>query len=121
MSRQIPIQGCTLSDVEGEGRFCLKFDEPTSASLDVDGEFEIRASGNIETYEPPCPDWVRDVLSSFIGVRVLDGRYDGRSNLTIRFVDERELYIPDGPYENWHFHKGKLHFVGGIGRVVTYE
>lgn len=121
MSRQIPIQGCTLSAVEGEGRFCLKFDDPTSASLDVDGEFEIRASGNTETYKPPCPDWVRDVLSSFIGVEVLDGRYDRRSNLTIRFVDERELYIPDGPYENWHFYKDKLHFVGGVGRVVIIE
>ena len=72
----------------------------------------------VETYEPPCPDWVRDVLSSFIGVEVSDGRYNRRSNLTIRFADERELYIPDGPFENWHFYKTGLHMIGGVGRVV---
>jgi hypothetical protein len=102
------------------GRFSLRFDQPASASLDLYGIFEIRSLGHSETYEPPCPDWVRDVLRSLIGIKVLEAKYRRWSNLTIRFDDGGQLYIPDGPFENWHFRKMGLHVVGGCGRVVTF-
>ncbi|WP_437963732.1 DUF6188 family protein [Sorangium sp. So ce260] len=114
----LPLAGHALRDVEGDSLFDLKFDDSAESSLFLDGPFFLSAAGEAEEFVPPHAEWVRDVLSSLIGVRVDSARYDRNSNLRIQFTDERELLVPDGPFENWHTSNNAdtlLH--GGCGRV----
>ncbi|XXX72424.1 DUF6188 family protein [Sorangium sp. So ce134] len=118
MCYTLPLAGHALRDVEGDVHFDLKFDDSAESCLRLEGPFSLSAAGAVEAFAPPHPAWVRDVLSSLIGVRVDSARYDRNSNLRIKFADERELLVPDGPFENWHTSNNmdtRLH--GGVGRV----
>jgi hypothetical protein len=119
MGYTLPLAGHTIRDVDGAGRFDLEFDDNAESCLCLDGPFFFSAGGNAEEYVPPHPEWVRDVLLSLVGVRVKSARFDRHSNLRITFADERELFVPDGPFENWHYSNNagtRLH--GGVGRVA---
>jgi hypothetical protein len=117
--RLLPLHGHAVSDVTGTGRFDLWFDDPAQSRLSLDGSFQIRIDNHTQEYTPPYSDWVRDVLLSFVGVRINSARYTRHSRLTIRFSDDRELIVEDGPYENWHYSNSSgLILHGGIGRVA---
>jgi|SRR5579864_1308549 len=116
--RLLPLHGHAVSDVTGTGRFVLFFDDPAQSRLSLDGSFQIRVDNETQEYTPLNPDWVRDVLLSFVGVRVNSARYNRRSRLIIRFSDDRELIIDDGPFENWHYSNSSgLSLHGGVGKV----
>ncbi|MDC3957626.1 hypothetical protein KEG38_27455 [Polyangium jinanense] len=119
MGYTLPLAGHALRDVEGDGRFHLAFDDTAESRLFLDGPFSLSAGGDAEEYVPPHPEWVRDVLLSLVGARVESARFDRHSNLRMRFAGERELFVPDGPFENWHYSNNEgtwLH--GGVGRVA---
>lgn len=114
----LPLAGHAIRDVEGNGRFHLKFDDGAESYLFLEGPFYISAGGDAEEFVPPHAEWVRDVLLSLAGVRIESARYDRNSNLRIKFADEREIFVPDGPFENWHYSNNagtRMH--GGVGRV----
>ncbi|WP_437834527.1 DUF6188 family protein [Sorangium sp. So ce1153] len=121
MCYTLPLAGHALRDVERDYRFDLKFDDSAESSLLLDGPFSLSAAGEEDEFVPPHAEWVRDVLSSLIGVRIEFARYDRNSNLRIKFVDERELFVRDGPFENWHYSNNAgtvMH--GGVGHVVCF-
>ncbi|WP_438016944.1 DUF6188 family protein [Sorangium sp. So ce315] len=116
----LPVAGHALRDVEGDGRFCLEFDDAAESCLFIEGPFFLSAGGEVEGFVPPHAEWVQDVLLSLIGVRVEFARYDRNSSLRIKFADGRELFVPDGPFEDWHYSNNtgtRLH--GGL--VVSAE
>ncbi|XYH98588.1 DUF6188 family protein [Sorangium sp. So ce1128] len=118
MCYTLPLAGHALRDVEGDGRFCLKFDDSAESCLFLEGPFYLSAAGEIDEFVPPHAEWVRDVLLSLIGVRIDSARYGSNSNLRIKFADERELFVPDGQFENWHYSSNTgTALYGGIGRV----
>jgi hypothetical protein len=118
MGYSLPLNGHSLRDVVGQGRFKLCFDDTVESCLQLDGTFIISTGGEANEFAPPFPHWVRDVILSLVGVRIESARYDRESNLQIKFADGRELSVRDGPYENWHYLNNigaSLH--GGVGRV----
>jgi hypothetical protein len=119
MPYSIPLGGHAILDVQGEGRFKLLFDDADASRLHLDGPFTIRTpDANPDLFTPPCPDWVRDVLLSLVGVKVASARYDRSGHLRISFVDGRELSVDDGPYENWHYaNSSGIRLHGGAGSV----
>lgn len=119
MPSSLPLDGHALADVQGEGRFILVFDDPAKSRLAIHGPFSIGSGEQRDLYEPPLPDWVRNVLQSLAGVTIESARFNRASHLRIRFADGRELEVPDGPFENWHYSNNQgvvLH--GGVGRVA---
>ncbi|WP_437634229.1 DUF6188 family protein [Sorangium sp. So ce854] len=112
------MAGHALRDVEGDGRFHLEFDDSAESCLFLEGPFCLSAGGEAEEFVPPHAEWVRGVLLSLVGVRVESARYGRNSGLRIKFADGRELFVPDGPFENWHYSNStgtRLH--GGVGRA----
>ena len=121
MCYTLPLVGYALRDVEGDHRFHLKFDDRAESCLFLEGPFHLSAGGATDEFVPPHAEWVRDVLLSLAGVPVEDARYDRQSNLRIKFADGRELFVRDGPFENWHYSNSagtRLH--GGVGRVSSF-
>ena len=120
MAQHVPLTGSSIAEATGEGRFTLAFDDPLGSRLFIEGAFELKTADRIDRYDPPSPPWVRDVLSSLAGVRVVQATYDNHGNLRIVFADSRELAVPDSPFESWHFSNAAgLRLHGGIGRVVA--
>lgn len=118
MCYSLAMAGHALCDVQGDGRFDLKFDDDAESCLFLEGPFSLSLEDEAQEFVPPHPEWVRDVLLSLVNVRVESARYDRNSNLRIMFADKRELFVPDGPFENWHYSNNtgtRLH--GGVGRV----
>jgi hypothetical protein len=114
----LPLDRARIVEVRGAGRFELVFDDPACSVLSLHGSFELRSGEQVLAYEPPCPDTVCDVLQTLVGVRIEAARYRRNSTLRIQFEDGRDLTVPDGPFENWHYANqrgARLH--GGVGRV----
>jgi hypothetical protein len=111
--------GHAIRDVTGDGRFTLCFDNPSNGRLFLEGPFDVVASGERTAFEPPCPDWVRDLLLSLSAVRIADSRFRRSSQLLLKFSDGRELHVDDGPFENWHYSDDSgLYVHGGVGRIA---
>jgi Family of unknown function (DUF6188) len=119
MAYVLPLAGHAISDVEGEFRFELVFDDAPGSHLLLEGPFSIGAAdGHRDLFEPPCPDWVRDVLLSLAGSNIYAARYNRRGSLRISFVDGRDLFVDYGPFENWRYSNANgVYIYGGIGRV----
>jgi hypothetical protein len=116
---RLPLEGACIVDVRGAGRFDLVFDDADGGVLSLHGPFELRTGDQVDTYAPPCPDWVRDLLLGLVGVRIETARHRTIGSLRIQFEDGRELTVPDGPYENWVYaDRGGRRLHGGVGRVV---
>ncbi|WNG43842.1 hypothetical protein F0U60_06820 [Archangium minus] len=89
--------------------------------LDIHGEFHVRASG-AESYFSPLEPGVVNVLESFLEVPIVSARADRHGQLRISFEDGRELFVPDGPFENWHYTNDEgLTVHGGVGRCVFVQ
>lgn len=117
----LPLKGYSVTEVRGNGRFVLRFDDPARSSLLLEAPFSFGADDSIEEYEPPCPGWVLDILESVIGVVIDSARYDRLSNLQITFVDGRELRVNDGPFENWRYSNDLGETArGGVGKVSWF-
>jgi hypothetical protein len=123
MAYSLPLAGHAISDVEGDFRFELVFDDAARSRLFLEGPFSIGAvDGQRDLYEPPCPDWAPDVLLSLAGCNVSAARYDRRSNLRISFADGRALFVDDGPFENWRYSDANgVCIYGGVGRVSRFD
>jgi len=115
----IPLAGHALADVEGSARPELVFDDEARSRLWLEGPFSLHtAAERGDLFQPPCPDWVRDVLLSLLRVKVIDARYNRNGTLRVTFEDGRCLTVDDGPYENWHYSNAngdRIH--GGVGRI----
>jgi hypothetical protein len=96
----LPLQGYSITEIIGEARPTLVFNDPKQSKIDVQGEFEITAAGWNESYEPLDPASI-PALESLQLVEVLEARASRRGPLEIRFVDGRALIVPYGPFENW--------------------
>jgi len=118
MPYSIPLEGHAISNVEGDARFVLVFDDPLQSRMYLDGSFSIGTQNERDVFDPPCEDWVRDVLLSLAGVKISAASYNSQSYLRISFEDGRDLSVDDGPYENWHYTNSSgtcIH--GGVGRT----
>lgn len=113
----LSLAGAVLASVTGEGRFSLAFEDP-DFRLELHGPFLVGTDGALERYEPPCAAWVREVLETLVGVAIQRVAYRATGELRVDFRDERILYVPDGPYENWHLATEAKTLHGGVGRVA---
>lgn len=119
MPYALPLMGHAMHDVTGEGRFTLWFDNPAKGRLLLAGPFNVVASGERITFEPPCPEWVRSVLLSLCAIQISGSRFTRTSQLFLKFADGRELRVEDGPFENWHYSDDSgLSIHGGVGRTA---
>ena len=116
-SIEIPLTGLSVTHIKNDGLSVLFFDDDPSSRLDLHGEFWIRVGDFVERYDPR-EAFVTNVLESLIGVEVHSARASRNGVLVVRFVDGRELQVPDGPYENWHVYTAKGNWHGGIGTVA---
>jgi hypothetical protein len=119
--RKLPLAQHAIRQIDGDGRLVLRFDDPAGSTLLIEGSFTLRSGDWEDVYEPPCQEWVRDVLSGLISVRVAEARYSRHGDLMLSFEDGRVLHVKDGPFENWQY--SNVHgerAVGGVGRVVTW-
>jgi len=114
----LPLKGFTIIEVIWDGLITLCFDDPKGSKLDIHGEFILSPNDQVERYSPK-DEWVRDILESVIDVEINVVKANKYGNLTIIFEDARELFMEDGPYENWHYsNNDKAYLHGGIGRTV---
>lgn len=98
----LPIRGFSISEIVGEARPRLVFNDPRGSVVDVHGAFQVDAAGTRDVFEPLDPAAV-PVLESLQLVEISDARASRRGELEIRFADDRILAVPDGPYESWHY------------------
>jgi hypothetical protein len=102
LAYSLPLQGHAISEVEGAGRFGLLFDDPDQSRFEMYSAFTLDSAGHIETYEPPCADWVGDVLRSLIGVAIHEARFSSHGDLALTFADGRSLRI-EGFDGDWRY------------------
>lgn len=121
MPYSLPLTGYCLFDVQREWRFELLFDDPAKSRLWLEGPFSIVTTEGSELYEPPCAEWVRDVLLSLAAVKIVGARFNRQGVLRVSFADGRELLVEDGPYENWHYSNDRgVSVHGGVGGVTSF-
>lgn len=117
----LPIERRCILSVEWTGHLRLRFDDPAEGVLEVDGPFELHTGAQRDLFDPPFPEWVADVVATLVGVEVTLVRWRRSGQLRVVFADARELHIPDGPFENWHFrNRTGLALHGGVGRVAVF-
>ena len=115
----IPVRGYCISELIGEARPRLVFNDPGRSEIDLHGEFRIDAAGVRSTYAP-LDATTLPVLESLQLVEVADARASRRGELEIRFVDDRVLVVEDGPYENWHYENAAgLRIHGGLAGLSS--
>lgn len=119
LAYSIPLAGHAVTDVQRESRFELAFNDKSKSRLWLEGPFRLHTGDDAGgLFEPPCPAWVRDVLLSFVGVKIISARFGRNSRLQLTFQDGRQLTVDDGPYENWHYSNADgLRIHGGVGRT----
>ncbi len=118
----LPIAHYAITDVTGRGQFELVFDDPPHSRLLLSGAFTLGTGDKRDAFDPPWAEWVRTVLLSLANVRIDATRYDRQSYLRITFADGRDVFVPDGPFENWHYANDEgLVIHGGVGQVTILD
>jgi hypothetical protein len=115
---RVPVEHCHIVEVLAEGLPRLRFDDAKQSTLDIHGEFHVKVSGVADVFSPREPGAL-NVLEAFLCVPIISAFASRHGALSVRFEDGRELVVPDGPYENWHFmNDDGLVVHGGVGRLV---
>jgi len=124
---KLPLAGYVIQQIEYNGLIRLVFaDADERIFLDLHGEFLVEASGHATKLSPRQKeslllfyDWLH------AGVKVEEAKADKQGQLFLKLSNRRELTVPDGPYENWHFTVLNRHYPsenlfvhGGVG--TTY-
>lgn len=117
----LPIERRSIVEVEWDRRLRLRFDDPATGTLEIHGPFELHTGEQRDRFDPPFPDWVADVIATLVGLQITLARWRRSGQLRVVFADGRELHVPDGPFENWHFRNTTgLALHGGVGKVVRF-
>lgn len=124
---ELPLAGCAIQQIEYNGLIRLVFaDADERTFLDIHGEFQVESSGHTIKFSPRQKDALLLFYDWFqADVKVEEAKADKQGQLFLKLSNRRELKVPDGPFENWHFtilnrlHPSKNLFVhGGVG--TTY-
>ena len=112
----IPIQGDTVIGVYIGSSLRLDFEG--SRFMEINSEFKYRLYQNEDTISDFKLDEARKLVE-LLQSTVIEATAFHTGELFLSFDNGVELYIEDGPYENWLFY-GNLALTvhGGIGRLV---
>ncbi|UOQ73658.1 DUF6188 family protein [Hymenobacter cellulosilyticus] len=120
---ELPIIGLRVAQIVYSGRLKLVFDDAEQSRLDLDGAFSITRYDQTIRFEPLSKEAYMcgyDILS--LGIKAATGGTHG--TLLLVFENGWELYVEDGPYENWHYTKrslcnpsANLYVHGGVGQT----
>jgi len=112
----IPIQGNSVIGVCIGGSFRLDFED--SRFIEINSEFRYRLYQNEDMITVFNLDEARKLVELFQST-VIEAIAFHTGELFLSFDNGIELYVEDGPYENWHFYGDLTSTIhGGIGRLV---
>ncbi len=121
LHHSLPLARSVIADVPEDLGLLAKFDQPEGSALRLDGPFIVLTGDVRDEFAPPFAAWVRDILLSMVGVPIRLAKYGRTGVLRVVFEDGRELQVPDGPFENWHFESPSLQVHGGVGRAAEFN
>jgi Family of unknown function (DUF6188) len=117
----IAIKGHKIKKLNYAGFTRLIFDDEFESYLEIHSEFKITKFNQIFTIQPIG----KEALMTFfelINIPINVIRVYNSGELFISFDNETELFVEDGPSENWHFtsikpNNNNLFIHGGMGSV----
>ena len=120
----MPIGGLKIKEIVFDGLVTIVFNDNENSYLDFHSCFKVTQYNQTKNVNPRD----KDALTLFYdhyNQPIKEAKADKHGNLWLTFGNGTEIYVEDGPYENWHFTKqnidkpyDSLHVHGGVGRTT---
>jgi len=111
---ELPILGNSLNDIRLGFGLTFYFD---SSKLEIDSRFILRRYGIETEMKVTNIDDARKIIDLY-GQKIQEAIAYKSGELFLKISGGYEIYIEDGPYENWHYiEPNKWYIHGGIGQL----
>lgn len=126
----LPLEGVVITGIDT--RNFLGFDLAMAGeslpkwAIEINNDFELTRFNQTTNRSPLDKETLKMAIDLIgLSVKKAEGYKDGA--LYLELEDGTEMYVPDGPYENWHLmlvHQERIKntwVVGGVGNVSWFE
>ncbi len=121
---ELPIINLKIKEIIYDGLLTIGFDDYENSYLQIHSIFTVTRNNQTSNIHPNQKDGLILFFDHYKET-FKNAQADKHGNLWLTFSNETEIFIADGPFENWHYTKIKttvpmdsLHVHGGVGKIV---